>query len=147
MSDCISRQAVEEILDKNQLPYHIYPYVWDEINALPPAQPDVPDINVGDMISRQAAIDALLKCGDYYKGNDEAKRGVSQCVGVIYDLPSAQPKIIRCKDCKWYREGVHLSPNKFCYRLKDNSGERIGYNFADNDFCSRAERRTDGRHD
>ncbi len=27
--------------------------------SLPSAQPDVPDTNVGDMISRQAAIDAI----------------------------------------------------------------------------------------
>ena len=39
-ADCISRQAVKEILDKNQMPYHVYPYVWDAINALPPAQPE-----------------------------------------------------------------------------------------------------------
>ena len=39
-TDTISRQAVKEILDKNQMPYHVYPYVWDAINALPPAQPE-----------------------------------------------------------------------------------------------------------
>ena len=54
---------------------------------------------MNDLISRQAAIDALLKCGDWYQGNDEAKRGVSQCIGIVNDLPSAQPEIIRCKDC------------------------------------------------
>jgi hypothetical protein len=46
-SDTISRQAVKEILDKYQLRYHIYPYVWEAINALPPAQP-TPDQN-GDL--------------------------------------------------------------------------------------------------
>ena len=40
MDDLISRQAAKEILDKNQLPYHIYPYVWDAIDALPSAQPE-----------------------------------------------------------------------------------------------------------
>ena len=97
---------------------------------------------MSDLISRQAAIDAL----------DEIEAEVADGYGYQYakwreyfvEMPSAQPEIIRCKDCNWYREGVHLSPNKFCYRLKDNSGKRIGYNFADNDFCSRAERRNDG---
>ena len=39
-TDTISRQAVKEILDKNQMPYHAYPYVWNAINALPPALPE-----------------------------------------------------------------------------------------------------------
>ena len=39
-SDTISRQAVKDILDKYQLRYHIYPYVWDAINALPSALPE-----------------------------------------------------------------------------------------------------------
>ena len=50
-------------------------------------------------------------------------------------------KVVRCKDCKWYKEGKYLAPNKFCYRLKDRSGEHIGYNFSDDDFCSYGERR------
>ena len=50
--------------------------------------------------------------------------------------------VIRCKDCKWYKESKKLAPIKFCYRLKDHNGEPIGYNYSDNDFCSRGERRT-----
>ena len=45
-----------------------------------------------DLISRKAAIEEMLKCGEYYNGNDEAKRGVAQCIGVIHELPSAQPE-------------------------------------------------------
>lgn len=33
--------------------------VRESLKRCPTAQPDVPDTNVGDMISRQAAIDAL----------------------------------------------------------------------------------------
>ena len=51
--------------------------------------------------------------------------------------------VVRCKDCKHYREGVALSPQKFCFRLKDRDGEEIGYNFAEDDFCSLGERRED----
>ena len=47
---------------------------------------------------------------------------------------------VLCRDCKWYQESKLLSPNKFCYRLKDRSGERVGYNFSDDDFCSYGER-------
>lgn len=47
---------------------------------------------MSDLISRQAAIDSLLKVGDWYveQGNDEAGRGVAQCQRVIYELPSAE---------------------------------------------------------
>ena len=45
-----------------------------------------------DLISRKAAIEEMLKCGDYYSGNDEAKRGVAQCIGVIHELPAAEPE-------------------------------------------------------
>lgn len=62
----------------------------DVIKALPPVQSDVPVINVGDMISRQAAIDLLKqmrKDGDMvpWEGKDVFAR--------IRKLPSVQPTI------------------------------------------------------
>lgn len=56
---------------------------------------------MSDLIKRQDAIDAFRKAtadGDK----------VDFCVSVINDLPSAEPEIIHCKDCK-YREEL------FCY--------------------------------
>ena len=55
--------------------------------------------------------------------------------------------VVRCKDCKHYKEGELLSPNKFCFRLKDRNGEAIGYNFAEDGFCSYGERSEDERSD
>lgn len=52
--------------------------------------------------------------------------------------------VVRCKDCKHYREGIVLSPQKFCFRLKDRDGKEIGYTFAEDDFCSYGERSEDG---
>lgn len=49
--------------------------------------------------------------------------------------------VVHCKDCKWYKEGEHLAPNRFCFRLKDANGKHIGYNFSDNDYCSHGERK------
>ena len=51
--------------------------------------------------------------------------------------------VVRCKDCKWYKEGSELYPMRFCYRLKNDDGFPVGYNWADNDFCSHSERRED----
>lgn len=52
--------------------------------------------------------------------------------------------VVRCKECKYYKESVVLSPQKFCFRMKDRYGEAaIGYNFAEDDFCSYGERSED----
>jgi hypothetical protein len=53
---------------------------------------------VMDQIERQAAIDELTEYGygrAVYISVEEAVRRIEQ-------LPSAQPKIIHCKDCKWW---------------------------------------------
>jgi hypothetical protein len=69
-----------------------------------------------DLISRQAAIDAL----DCISGVEE----------VLRSLPSAQPEIIRCKDCRWY--------GFYSCKLYGNDWMRDG-----NGYCDRAERRTE----
>ena len=53
---------------------------------------------VKDCISRQAAIDIV---------RNRVKRFTTACVLAVTDiekLPSAQPEIIRCTECKHYRE-------------------------------------------
>ena len=51
-------------------------------------------------------------------------------------LPSVQPEIIRCKDCKEFRHRWINTDITFCNRTDSEVKE--------DDFCSRAERRTDG---
>ena len=90
-----------------------------------------------DCISRQAAIKAVMGLptwwadeGGYYGGAQppmEALLDPEDAVSAIENLPSAQPEIIRCKDCKW-KQGSE------CVRFADVRP------FPD-DFCSRAERR------
>lgn len=55
-------------------------------------------------------------------------------------------EVVRCKDCRWYKESKLLAPNKFCFRLKDRNGNHVGYNFAPDEFCSFGER-MDGEPD
>ena len=76
-----------------------------------------------DLISRQDAIDAVIK-RDANCGIDSAE--------VLKSLPSTQPEIIYCKDCKHY-DGRPCGIVDFY-----NTGS---------DFCSRAERRQDERLD
>ena len=59
-----------------------------------------------DTISRQAAIDAandwLLDCFKVQK--QDRSCGL---IRRLEDLPSAQPEIVRCKDCKYQDKGEH----------------------------------------
>ena len=49
-----------------------------------------------DLISRQSAIDEIMKC-----------RFVVNAIEKIRGLPSTEPEIIRCKDCKYkYLDGM-----------------------------------------
>ena len=88
------------------------------------------------------AIDALQK--EINKGippfNDvfgSIRCGVRLARNIIEDLPSAQPEIVRCKECKnsehWYRD------RRRCFLWAED-----GVSVFDNGFCNYAERRTDG---
>ncbi len=99
---------------------------------------DAPDTNVGDMISRQKAIDALDSIGSL---DTDADRKYAR--EVFEALPSAQPEIVRCKDCKYWREHKYAKETK---RYIPFCGFNAIYTKAD-DFCSHAERRTDERTD
>lgn len=55
-------------------------------------------------------------------------------------MPNDMTLVVRCKDCKYYREGEYFENTKFCFRLKHGE-EYVGYNFSEDDFCSYAERR------
>ena len=78
-----------------------------------------------EYIEKQAAIEAAsYECGEL--------RGVfGRIEERLKALPSAQPKIIRCKDCKHNR------------RLECPFGITVFDAQKADDFCSRAERRPD----
>lgn len=57
---------------------------------------DVPDMNVGDSIRRQDAIDATWEEPTY----TDPINVLTEVRDRIKALPAAQPEIIRCKDCK-----------------------------------------------
>lgn len=104
-----------------------------------------------DLISRQAAKElahnqmrekycgmALKKQRDFY---------IKLADSIIDLLPSIQPDIVRCKDCKhwipydWMFSEVWRSKN-----MADYPEDEIGCNWCDmamkaNDFCSRGEKR------
>ena len=93
-----------------------------------------------DLISRQAAIDALRYAQHRFTVADEAggMGTVKWSEDVIYfaeaervlsELPSAQPEIIRCGDCKW--------------KNGHNCTRAVEVRIDDDKFCAWAERRQD----
>ena len=82
-----------------------------------------------DLISRQAALDAFNYVGEYNLILYQS----------IKNMPSAEPKIILCKDCKhyWIHKCMDSMPIERC------DLEQTFYD-PGRDFCSLAERREDG---
>jgi len=87
---------------------------------------------MSDLISRQAAIDALEDAKKIYI---DRKVIIAKMQDIINNLPSAQPEIIRCKDCKWFEEINQPFTQMFC--------RKHYIDILNDDFCSYAERRTD----
>ena len=102
---------------------------------------------MSDLISRQQALEAFglsektRKYGGDHSGYDTMM--MYEIQDTIEDLPSIQPKRIRCKDCKhwipydWMFSEVWQSKN-----IADYPEDEIGCDCCDmamkaNDFCSR----------
>ncbi len=82
---------------------------------------------MSDLISRQAAIDALIK----WYGCEPTDIGAFE--NIIEKLPSADAvPVVRCKDCKHRHKITCAFLIANCMKTGD-----------DNDFCSRGERKDD----
>lgn len=96
-----------------------------------------------DAISRRAAIERLehlSACDEPFVEigtDDETFIGKYEAITAMSDLPSAQPEIIRCKECKhhWIHICMDSMPTEIC------DLDQTFYD-ANVDFCSLAERRT-----
>ena len=113
---------------------------------------------MNDLISRQAAIDALLELVEArrtWRSTEDSRKeisGIDASMCAIHDLPSAQPEIIRCKDSKHKPiatradEGILWGfsvefPDERC-PLQCEDGWYNHYP-KDDFYCANAERRTD----
>lgn len=87
---------------------------------------------MSDLIDRQAVIKAITNAADKWDCSDDYQRGIKAGIrmGTLISsvIPSAQPEIIRCKECLMH--GV-------C---------RFEHGLGLDGYCSQAERRTDERH-
>ena len=118
---------------------------FDVIDELPSVQPNLqPTCNqlATDCIDRKAAIDVFeerLKTNGY--SNVALVSELNRCIGYLMQLPSVQPEIIRCKDCKYCDSYI-------AEITSDGNMERIEYRCKDfhasvmpDEYCSRGERR------
>ena len=123
MGDLISRQALCEYA-LNQKDKSVTP---NDIMRFPSAQPDVPDTNVGDTISRKAAIDALYHVDEYNGRSVEA----------IRNLPSAEPErktgrwilctswLYECSECGRRPPKAEWTSGRYLSRYCPHCGARM----------------------
>lgn len=92
---------------------------------------------MAEYIKRETAVRAVM-AAKWVDGSDGA-----MAMEIVMTTPAADAvPVVRCKDCKYYKSGKLLYPNKFCFRLKHPTENRaIGYNFGPDDFCSYGERK------
>lgn len=102
---------------------------------------------MNDTIYRQAAIDAIrgaiFDFFDICDGDEESPMTykdeqlleINKAIsGRIKQLPSAEPEIIHCKECKhWMRAYLDISGKFGCNIMRDYT--------APNDYCFKAERK------
>lgn len=90
---------------------------------------------MSDLIDRRAAIDAV--------DVENLHRGIVDALqNIISELPSADPEIVRCKDCKYWpyatklfsEEKFYYETYRWCFDIGIKGGEG---------FCSKGERRND----
>lgn len=88
-----------------------------------------------DLISRQDALDAIKVSMNIWSSMPEWRE--HKIIECLEELPSAQPEIVRCKDCKhsehWYRD------KRRCFLWNE-----AGIDVFEDGFCNYAERREDG---
>lgn len=82
---------------------------------------------MADLIDRQVIVkdlQDLIKEWLKYPAMKRQITGIEAALNYVKSIPSAQPTIIQCKDCRYW---------SYC--------EEVGCK--EDDFCSRAEKRTD----
>ena len=97
----------------------------------------------GDTISRQEAIELADELKDDLPDDERMadavmahNEGILEYQTALSKLLSAQPEVIRCKDCKFYTPMNRETKTGICRLL-------MHQNFGDDWYCAGAERRTD----
>ena len=94
---------------------------------------------MSDLIDRYAATQTALKFIVEYLGGAFDEDLQKKLMERMNDIPSAQPEIIHCKDCKYIRYDTIFN-QAWCNHQK---GVTMVFDDA-KEHCGRAERKTDG---
>ena len=147
MADLIDRQeTLNALCDNCDTVQAVCPHYpckrYTSVEALPSAQPDVPDTNVGDMISRQAAIMAVLYgslgATTIYGRTEQGMTAQKETVQAIRMLPSAE------RHGKWIHDGYDF-PHGVDWMHCSECGKRDVYCPATRtNFCPNCGARMDG---
>ena len=153
MNDTIYRQAaVDAIINLtdiwvNNLPTLIYKTdAQDAIYELPSAQPErLTDDDFETIRIHLSAYKEQLCNQRRWKEAEEYQKIIDR----FMSFASAQPEIIRCKDCKYWLPHEQFGYDEdneeyhdYCAKLVPED-EYYAFRRRADDFCSRAERRTD----
>ena len=134
----IKRQAAIDAIDsikieRNQSWYSFYQKVLIRLNKLPSAQPEQKPEQPESARDYCAECDHIEMCRWYpYEGCE------------FRSLPSAEPEVIRCKDCKWWDRKSKDSPMGYCHACKHGHYSRhweisIRRTYEEDFFCADAE--------
>ena len=141
-NDLISRQAAIDAIEVyfNGLPIAVHTDMIAMIHRLPSAQPE--RLSDDDFETIRIHLNAYKEnlCNQHrWEEAEEYQRIINRFIA----FASAQPEIIRCKDCK-HQEIHEYNYGGRTYRSYGcELSERYSHVCLDDDFCSRAERRTD----
>ena len=91
---------------------------------------------MSDLIDRQAAIDLLKQMR---KDGDMVPWEGKNVFARIRELPTIQPEIVRCKDCKHWVPGYITDNDDFIPPKCGEWQQMVGH--SSDDYCSLAERR------
>ena len=130
------RKSLESIAEVFKIPV-------DELYDMP-AELSTNLAEVGtDCISRQQAIDALSELATFTdEWGEHTWMYTDDVYGAIKQLPTIQPEIVRCGECKWFQ--CNMSPDGYLPQGVDEFECRHWCGSCDpTDFCSYAERRED----
>ena len=142
--------------------------VMEYVECLPSAEPKTPsngsitcvksekmhDRTMGDLISRQDAIDSVefgityakainKSTGEVKELFKEGNKALNEAVERLKELPSAEPEIIRCENCKHIQKWRSEESAKKFGQIYECARSVLACPKPD-DFCSRAERRGEG---
>lgn len=113
----ISSDAVKAILSNYGLPYHVYPKMWDEINALPSAE--------------EESFEWCTDCKEY----DQEKHCCHRFTKVIRQA-FEEMKVVHCIDCR-HSEYDEIYKDRYCHY---NGKAEVVHHYH---FCRDGEKRDD----